>query len=121
MCHRHHPVTTASATWSRKRRHHYPNGCRHRRCAYTTRIQSSLTPTTLNRPATAPVTSRAALQEFSIPQDDVPLSNNPPPYTEVRTTDHIELPEAAKRYSQIYFEKSVPLHSLGKEPGYIMV
>jgi hypothetical protein len=123
MCRRHYRGIYGSQACYRRRGYRYPNGRHYRHCIpETTIVQSNLMLTTITR-AIVPVPIRSSVREslYSAPYDELLVSSDPPPYNELRTTDHIDLPGSARRYSQSYSEKFVPLDSLGKNPGYIMV
>jgi hypothetical protein len=123
MCRRHFRGIYGSSTCYRRGGYRYPRGRHYRRCIpETTIVQSNLMPATITR-AIVPVPIHSGVREsvYPAPYDELPVSSDPPPYNELRTTDHIDLPGSASGYSQSSFEKFVPLDSLGKNSGYIMV
>lgn len=70
----------------------------------------------------APVTNTPVVRvAHPTSNNELPVSDDPPAYNEVKMADHIDLPESVRRNSEIYLHKSDYLNSLGRKPGYIMV
>jgi hypothetical protein len=71
------------------------------------------------RTVVVPVRTPPRVQATGFLDDEIPNSD-PPAYDELGT-DQIELPKPARRGSQINFDKLVPLNTLGRQSGYIIV
>jgi len=127
MCHHRYRGYYANPICYRRRRcGGRLRGCHHRRCREMMMLQNGVGPAISTVPT---MTSQSVMPRANTAPEPIiaPASiergvvDEPPPYSELRPTDHIDMPEQVRRISQTYFEKTVSIDSLGKQSGYIMV